>query len=90
MLKISLREGSFIDSPDYPELNKELENLSEKYGTDKSGIALAWLLRHPAGMQVLIGTSKEERLVKLIGASEIVLSREEWYALYLAAGYILP
>lgn len=88
--QISLREGSFIDNPEYPELNAKLEELSEKYGTSKAGIALAWLLRHPAGMQVLTGTSKEERLVELIRASEIVLSREEWYALYLASGRILP
>lgn len=88
--QISLQDGSFIDNKDYPELNEKLEELAEKYGTDKAGISLAWLLKHPAGMQVLIGTSKEDRLVRLIEASEIVLSREEWYALYLAAGRILP
>lgn len=88
--QISLHEGSFIDNPEYPELNEKLGELSEKYGTSKAGISLAWLLRHPAGMQVLIGTSKEERLIQLIRASEITLSREEWYALYLAAGHILP
>jgi len=88
--QISLNAGSFIDSPEYPELNEQLGELSEKYGTDKAGIAQAWLLRHPAGMQVVIGTSREERLVELIKASEIVLTREEWYALYLSAGNILP
>ena len=59
-------------------------------GTTKAGIADAWLLRHPAGMQVLVGTSKESRLAELIRASEITLTREEWYSLYLAAGHILP
>ena len=88
--QISLHDGSFIDSPEYPELNEKLEEAAGKYGTDKAGIALAWLLRHPVGMQVLAGTSKEERLVSMIKASEIVLSREEWYAIYLAAGNILP
>lgn len=88
--QISLRGGSFIDHPDYPELNAKLGELAEAHGTSKTGISVAWLLRHPAGMQVLIGTSKEERLVEVIQASEIVLSREEWYALYQAAGYMLP
>ena len=69
---------------------RSVAELAEKYDTDKAGISLAWLLRHPAGMQVLAGTSKEERLVSMIKASEIVLSREEWYAIYLAAGNILP
>ena len=88
--QISLHDGAFIDSPDYPELNEKLAELAEKYDTDKAGISLAWLLRHPAGMQVLAGTSKEERLIRMIKASEIVLSREEWYAIYLAAWNILP
>jgi predicted oxidoreductase len=88
--QISLHDGSFIDNPKYPELNKKLGELSEKYGTTKAGIAEAWILRHPAGMQVVVGTSREERLVELIKASGIVLSREEWYDLYLAAGHILP
>jgi len=88
--QISLNGGSFIDSPQYPELNEKLGELSEEYGTGKTGIVAAWLLRHPAGMQVVVGTSKEERLIELIKASEIILSREEWYKLYLAAGHILP
>ena len=88
--QISLKGGTFIDNSDYPELNAKLEELAEKYSTDKAGIALAWLLRHPAGMQVLVGTSKEERLVRLIQASEITLSHDEWYELYLSAGHILP
>ena len=88
--QISLRDGTFLDNPDYPELNELLGSLAEKYGTTKAGIAEAWLLRHPAGMQVLIGTSKESRLAELIRASEITLTREEWYSLYLSAGHILP
>ena len=88
--QISLKSGTFINNPEYPALNEKLEELAEKYGTSKTGVALAWLLRHPVDMQVVVGTSKEERLVELIKASEITLSREEWYALYLAAGNILP
>ena len=88
--QISLSGGTFIDNEAYPELNEKLAELAEKYGTSKTGIAEAWLLRHPAEMQVLVGTSKEERLVELIRASDIVLTRPEWYELYLAAGRKLP
>lgn len=88
--QISLTDGSFIDNPEYPELNQVLAELGEKYGTTKAGIAEAWLLRHPAQMQVVIGTSRIGRLVELIKASEICITKEEWYRLYLAAGHILP
>ncbi len=88
--QISLREGSFIDSGRYPALNDELAALAGQYGTTKSGIAAAWLLRHPAQMQVVVGTSREERLAEIIRAGEIRLTREEWYRLYRAAGHILP
>ena len=83
--QISLREGSFIDSDRYPELNQALEEIAQAYGTTKTGIAAAWLLRHPAQMQVVVGSSKEERLVEVAAASEICLTRPEWYRLYKAA-----
>jgi len=83
-------QGCFIDSDKYPELNKELQVLAEKYGVSKTAIATAWILRHPAGMQVVTGTASEARLTEIIDACKIELSREEWYRLYLSAGHILP
>ncbi len=83
-------QGCFIDSEKYPELNKELQALAEKYEVSKTAIATAWILRHPAGMQVVTGTASEGRLTEIIDACKIELSREEWYRLYLAAGHILP
>lgn len=83
-------EGSFIDSPRYPELNAVLGRLAERYGTTKNGIAAAWLLRHPANMQVLVGTTNPERLAAIDEAADIVLTRAEWYELYAAAGNQLP
>ncbi len=83
-------QGCFIDSEKYPELNKELQALAEKYEVSKTAIATAWILRHPAGMQVVTGTASEVRLKEIINACKITLSREEWYRLYLAAGHILP
>ncbi len=88
--QIALHDGPFIGNPDYPELNTALNELAEKYGTTPTGIAAAWILRHPANMQVIAGTAREERLGEIIAASGICLERPEWYRLYLAAGHILP
>lgn len=83
-------QGCFIDSDKYPKLNEELQALAEQYGVSKTTIATAWILRHPAGMQVVTGTASEARLAEIMKAEEITLTRQEWYRLYLAAGHILP
>lgn len=83
-------QGCFIDSEKYPQLNEELQVLAEQYGVSKTTIATAWILRHPAGMQVVTGTASESRLQEIIEAEKVQLSRQEWYRLYLAAGHILP
>ncbi len=83
-------EGNFIDSPDYPELNKKLAELGEKYSAQKNAIAVAWLLRHSANMQPIIGTTTPSRVKEIAKAADITLTREEWYALFMSAGNILP
>ena len=88
--QIGLWDGPFIGSPAYPELNRLLEELAEKYGTTPTGIAAAWILRHPAKMLLVAGTSRIERLKEIAQASEITLGREEWYRLYKAAGHEIP
>ena len=88
--QIGLWDGTFIGNADYPELNKLLEELAGKYGTSPTGIAAAWILRHPARMQLVAGTSSSERLKEIVEAGEITLSREEWYRLYKAAGHEIP
>ena len=83
-------KGCFLGSNAYAELNKELEILAEQYGVSTTTIAAAWILRHPAKMQLVTGTASERRLGEITAAGEISLSREEWYRLYLVAGHILP
>ena len=63
---------------------------SEKYPVTNSAIAVAWILRHPARIQTIIGTTNKERIAQISKASDIRLTREEWYALYMAAGNKLP
>jgi predicted oxidoreductase len=90
VLQASWTEGTYIDNPLYPKLNEILDSLANKYQVDKAAIALAWILRHPANMQPIIGTTNITRLEKLIQASDINLTRQEWYQLYLASGHDLP
>ena len=83
-------EGVFIGSDKYPELNRCLEEIADKYHTTPTTIAAAWILRHPAHMQLIAGTTKPSRFREICAACDITLTREEWYRLYLAAGHILP
>lgn len=83
-------EGVFLNNEKFPELNQILEEIATRYEVTPTTIATAWILRHPAHMQVIAGTMNEKRLEEICKASEITLSREEWYQIYLAAGHILP
>ncbi len=83
-------EGCFIDNPKFEALNEVMATLAKRYDTSKTAIAAAWIFRHPANMQLVAGTTKEDRLDEIIAASRLKLKREEWYALYMAAGHILP
>lgn len=84
-------EGTFIgDNEHYPELNKKLAELAEKYSATPTGIAAAWILRHPADMQLISGSVSEQRIKEICRGADITLTREDWYSLYLAAGYCLP
>lgn len=83
-------EGVFLDNDKFPELNQQIDEIAEKYQVSNTSIAIAWLLRHPAKMQPVIGTMNIDRLIDCIKASDIYLTREEWYSIYRAAGNILP
>jgi len=83
-------EGTFIDNAAFPALNKKLTEMAEKYDTTKTGIAIAWLLRLPENMQPIVGSTNLERLREIASAADINMAREDWYALYLAAGHRLP
>lgn len=83
-------EGVFINNPKFPELNAKLDEIAGRYGISKTTLATAWILRHPAKMQVIVGTTKVSRLDEICAASNIRLTREEWYEIYRAAGNVLP
>ncbi|MBR3868529.1 MAG: aldo/keto reductase [Clostridia bacterium] len=83
-------KGTFIDNPDFPELNNKLSEIAEKYDVSKTTIVMSWLLSHPAKIQPITGTLKKERMLECLKAADITLNREEWYAIYMSAGNILP
>lgn len=89
-LQVGMFGGTFIDNPDFPELNKALGELADREGVSKSAIAIAWILRHPAKMQAIIGTMNPDHIKDIAAAADVKLSHHDWYALYLAAGKYLP
>jgi predicted oxidoreductase len=84
-------EGTFLgDLERYPKLNEVINQLAEKYGVTNTAIATAWITRHPANIQVVLGTTKVNRLKEACQGADIILNREEWYQIYKAAGNIVP
>ena len=83
-------KGTFIDNEDFPGLNKKLQEIGDKYGLTKTGVAAAWILRHPANMQLIAGTMNPVRLEEICKGADITLTRSEWYEIYRAAGHCLP
>ncbi|MEG0894539.1 MAG: aldo/keto reductase [Oscillospiraceae bacterium] len=83
-------EGTFLNNDKFPVLNKKIDELAEKYSVTNSAIAVSWILRHPAQMQPIIGTTNIKRIKDISKATEFSLDRKEWYDIYKAAGNILP
>ncbi|WP_031545403.1 aldo/keto reductase [Salinicoccus luteus] len=83
-------EGIIMDDPKYRTLNDVLEDIGQSHGLTKNAVAVAWILRHPANMQTIIGTTDTTRLEDIAKAGDVALTREEWYRIYKAAGHILP
>jgi predicted oxidoreductase len=83
-------EGVFLGSEKFPELNRCIDLIAAEKGVANTAIAIAWLLRHPARMQPIVGTTNADRLKDICKASSITLTRQEWYEIYRAAGNVLP
>ncbi len=83
-------EGVFLDNPKFPKLNEAIDAIAAKYGVSNTTITIAWLLRHPAHMQPVTGTMNLARIADCAKAADIMITREEWYEIYRAAGNILP
>lgn len=84
-------EGTFLgDQKKFPELNKAIDTIATKYNVTNTAIATAWITRHPANIQVVLGTTNKQRMIDACAGSEIVLTRKEWYDIYKAASNMVP
>jgi len=83
-------EGVFLDNDKFPELNQKIDEIAAAYSVTNTAIAIAWILRHPAHMQPIVGTTNPTRVKDICKASDITLSRQDWYEIYRAAGNKLP
>lgn len=89
-LMASWEDGTFIDNPKYEKLNQKLQELADEYNVNKNAIAIAWILKHPANIVPIVGTTSIEHLKQICEAQNINISKKQWYDLYLAAGHCLP
>lgn len=90
VVQASWAEGTFLNNTDYQKLNDVMQELADEYNVTKSAIAIAWLLRHPACMQPIVGTTSPAHLKESVAACDIELTRQQWYDLYLAGDKPLP
>lgn len=87
---IDLQQGIFANHPDYASLNQTLGEIAERHHVSHETIVVAWILRHPASIQTIVGSMNPDRLKKIAQASQLTLTRPEWYEIYRSAGNILP
>jgi len=82
--------GSYLGSPFYRKLNAQIGKLCKKYDMTDSAAVLAWILRHPAGMQPIVGSTDSARIKGMVKATDVTITHEEWYDVYRAAGNRIP
>lgn len=88
--QIDLGKGLFSGNPGYATLNATLSKYALQYGVSDEAIVIAWILRHPAKMQAIIGSMNPDRIRKIAQAEKVTLTRPEWYDIYISAGNVLP
>lgn len=89
-LQFGFIKGHFMGNPDYADLNAKLEELGQAYGITATAMAIAWILRHSAKIQPVVGSVNAQRMLEIAKAAEITITRKEWYDLYCATGKSLP
>ena len=89
-LQFGFIKGHFMGNPDFEGLNRKLEELGEAYGITSTAMAIAWILRHSAKIQPIVGSVNSERMHDIAKAADVTITRKEWYDLYCATGKSLP
>lgn len=88
--QVDLGQGLFMNHPKYQKLTTTLGLYAKNKGVSFEAMVMAWIMRHPAKMQPIVGSMNPERIIGMAPATEVSLSREEWYDIYMSAGNILP
>lgn len=88
--QVDLGQGLFMKHPDYVKLTQTLEAYASQKGVSLEAMVMAWIFRHPAQMQPIVGSMNPERIRKMADGANVELSREEWYDIYMSGGRILP
>jgi len=84
-------DGIFLgDRETYGPLNDVLDELATTYDVAPAAIAVAWITRHPANIQVVLGSTNLGHLTQASAGADVQLTRPEWYRLFTAAGHVLP
>ena len=83
-------EGPFLTNPAFEPVSAAIRALAAQKGVTYSAVVAAWILRHPARMQVVAGSMNPARIADICKGAGLALSREEWYAVYRAAGNQIP
>lgn len=83
-------DGVFLGNPKHAELNEVIDRLAAKYDVTPTAIATAWITRHPARMQVVLGTTTPQRVADAAAGADVELTRSEWYELFRVGGHIVP
>lgn len=87
----ALAQGSYTgNTPDNPSeaqlaTIKLVKQLATRYSTNANAIVLAWLMKHPVGIQPVLGSTNIERIIECSQAPKIELSRDDWYLLFEAS-----
>lgn len=89
-LQFGFFKGPFVGNSDHAALNQKLDEIAADYGISATGLAVAWILRHSAGMQPIVGSVNAERMRQIAEASDVTITRKEWYDLYRTTGKSLP
>ena len=89
-LQFGFIKGHFMGNPDYEGLNRKLDELGAAYGITGTAMAIAWILRHSAKIQPVVGSVNAERMQQIAKAAEVTITRKEWYDLYCTTGKSLP
>ena len=90
VLQFGYFKGNFVGNEKFQALNQVLDRLAIKYGVTSSTIAISWILRYPAKMQAVVGTTNPKHLREVSQAANFSLTRKEWYEIHLVAGNNLP